>query len=201
MKSQSKIKLAFGIPFYKDNIKLDKKVLNPVLKNTDFQRVSNQDRDGTKSQTVLHEDFSFLYDPILEHVHKYLYDEMGLHKRHEIYINHSWVVKHKQGDSSRIHWHPNSIVSGILYLQCDDDSGEILFHSEKNIFNNVLDFEFEPNQLNQQMFGFLPKEGDIVIFPSTVYHSVNPSQSKYSRFCLAFNTWVKGELDPPFRRK
>ena len=200
MKSQSDVKLAFGTPFYKSEIELDKKVLNPALKQVKFTRVNTHDRDGSSSQTVLNEDFHFLHDPILEHVHKFVHDELGMHKRHDIYINHSWVMKHGREDSSGMHWHPNSIVSGVLYLQCDEDSGQILFHREKNMFANTLDFEFEPNMMNTQFFGHLPVDGDILIFPSTTYHSVDPSQSKYPRFCLAFNTWVRGELDPPFRR-
>jgi uncharacterized protein (TIGR02466 family) len=105
-------------------------------------------------------------------------------------------MKHKKGDESKLHWHSNSLFSGILYLQCDKDTGEICLVRDKNMFNNVLTFDFEEqNAFNAQVVPILPKDGDILIFPSTTYHTVTPSKSEHSRFCVAFNVWAKGPLN------
>ena len=199
--NNEKIYPAFAMPIYQDFIKFDRQELNNNLKKTEFMLVEpTDDRYSSKSLKVLDEGMKFLKPMIQKCVDEYVYDLLGMKRRHDVQITDSWVMKHKTQDKSDMHWHPNSIISGVLYLQTDPQSGNICFFRKETIFNDVLDFEFEENEINKRMFQVAPQDGMLLLFPSTVLHGVYPSQSEHSRFSLAFNTWTGAPLDGPFRR-
>lgn len=197
----NKVHPAFSTPIFKDVINLNKDILNPVLKKMPFKRIDTDDRFHSEDYKVLDNDLMFLKNRILQKVDEYAYDVLGFANRHKIKITDSWVMKHFSGDGSEMHWHPNSIISGCLYLQTDPQSGNICFFREQSMFNDVLDFEIIENNINAKEVQVTPTDGMILLFPSTTKHGVNPSRSEVPRFCLAFNTWIEGDLDPPFRGK
>lgn len=199
--TMNKVYPAFSTPIYKDYINLNKDILNPVLRNIDFKRINTDDRFHSADYKILDNDLNFLKQLIVEKIKEYSQNYLGLVERHKIVITDSWVMKHTSGDSSEMHWHPNSIISGCLYLQTDPKSGNICFFREKSLFNDVLDFETTESEFNKKEVQVAPTDGMIILFPSTLKHGVNPSRSDIPRFCLAFNTWIEGELDPPFRSK
>lgn len=195
----NKVHRAFATPLYKDHIVLDKSKINPALKAMEFKRINTGDRYHSSDYKILDNDLLFLKKDIQLKIEDYAYNHLGLAKRHKLKITDSWVMKHYRDDSSEIHWHPNSIISGVIYLQTDKDSGNICFFREKNLFNDILDFEFVENAVNQKEIQVTPNDGMILLFPSKTLHGVNKSNSDVPRFCCAFNTWIEGDLDPPFR--
>jgi ectoine hydroxylase-related dioxygenase (phytanoyl-CoA dioxygenase family) len=38
------------------------------------------------------------------------------------------------------------------------------------------------------------KKGELIIFPSNLWHSVPSNKSKIERISLSFNTWIKGSF-------
>lgn len=192
---------AFSTPIYRDLIKLDKSVLNPALKKIDFKRIDTDDRFHSTDYKVLDNQLSFLKSIVQKSIEDYAYNYLGLAKRHKLKITDSWVMKHYRDDKSDPHWHPNSIISGVFYLQTDKDCGNLCFFREKNLFNDILDFEIEERPSNQKELQVEPTDGMLLLFPAKTMHGVNPSKTDTARFCLAFNTWIEGDLDPPFRPK
>jgi Rps23 Pro-64 3,4-dihydroxylase Tpa1-like proline 4-hydroxylase len=51
------------------------------------------------------------------------------------------------------------------------------------------------NICNSDVFAMPPQNNMMVVFPSTLPHSVEPSKSNTERFCIAFNLFAFGELD------
>ena len=47
----------------------------------------------------------------------------------EIYITQSWLNYIDENQYHPMHYHPNSVVSGVLYLDCDKDNDRIHFFS------------------------------------------------------------------------
>jgi len=73
-----------------------------------------------------------------------------------------------------IHTHGNDqyIMSGVLYLQIPENSGEIGFVNPiDHCVGNVI----------------LPRAKELFIFPQNLPHLVNPNQSKKERISIAFN--------------
>jgi uncharacterized protein (TIGR02466 family) len=114
-------------------------------------------------------------------------------------------MKHTKGHRAPEHFHGNSIISGIMYLQCDDKSGDLTF-SKPGTHTNfihpcfVLDYD-DWNINNSLSWTFRPRPGDIFLFPSFLYHRVAESLSDNERYCIAFNIFIKGDLGMKEREK
>ena len=187
---------AFSTPLYKEKIKLDKKVINPILSKMEFFRLPSDDGFASKDVFILDNDLAPIKPLIQEKIDEMAFDIWKFKDHYTFKIQNSWVMKHIEGDESTIHHHTNSLFSGILYLQCDKDSGNLMFLNKNNWCGNVFSFDFkENNPLNQDVVGITPEDGDLVMFPSTTQHMVSKSRSKHSRFCVAFNVWVEGPLN------
>ena len=114
----------------------------------------------------------------------------------QFYITNSWVAKSDTDHEHHDHYHPNSILSGVLYLQSYKDSGNIVFYHEsplKKHFSfkyNLKNF----NPYNSDMWGYSPLTGEVLIFPSWLRHSVTKNHNNNPRIILGFNTFVKGKF-------
>ena len=93
-----------------------------------------------------------------------------------------WGMLIRAGDSSSVHCHPNSVVSGTLWLSApeDMDGGELCFVDPRG--GARADPLFGGNTLH-----FTPKRGTGVVFPSWLDHYVLPHTSKGTRISLAWN--------------
>lgn len=113
----------------------------------------------------------------------------------EIYVTQSWVNVAQAGEFHPKHKHPNSIVSGVMFL--DDNSNEdlppIRFHRAAEALS--LDFDYEElNDFNASCREILPDSGLLILFPSQLEHDVGPNESGRARTSLSFNTFARGRL-------
>ncbi len=120
-----------------------------------------------------------------------------LHVRdeNEIYITQSWVNEADPGQHHPKHKHPNSVISGVVFL--DDNSDDALppirFHRSQELF--ALDFSFDDlNEFNASCRLFEPVQGQLILFPSQLDHDVERNTSDRVRRSLSFNTFVRGPL-------
>ena len=189
----------FSTPVYMSKVNLDVEYKKNLVENTDFTRISTNDGHISVNKYILNDDnFIGLKEQIEQHIDIFLRDDLKVNENQKLYLTNSWMMKHSKGDYSPIHNHQHSIISGIVYLKCDEDSGELNFHKETtayNIFPPIFDFDYDEwNILNSSSWTISPKENQIILFPSIMSHSVEMSKSNQSRFCVAFNTFVKGEF-------
>lgn len=109
-----------------------------------------------------------------------------------IYITQSWLNYTEQNQSHHTHTHPNSLISGVLYLDADDENDNITFYRDRGF---TIDFEvIQRNQLNSDAWTIPVKTGRLFLFPSNLPHSVKIKEGSNKRVSLAFNTFVKGHL-------
>jgi uncharacterized protein (TIGR02466 family) len=96
-----------------------------------------------------------------------------------------WININRKGNYNIPHVHPNSALSGVIYVACNNNTGNIKFNS------NSLMEHYPINVFNSKLFTdnieFQPKVGDVLIFPSWIYHSVLPNNSDHDRISIAFN--------------
>jgi len=113
----------------------------------------------------------------------------------EIYITQSWVNKSKPGQFHPRHKHPNSVISGVLFLDENNEGSlpPIRFHRTLDMF--PLNFSFdELNEFNASAREFDPEQGMLMLFPSLLEHDVDINRSKRVRTSLSFNTYVRGTV-------
>ena len=128
-------------------------------------------------------------------------DHLGVDmERISMNITTSWVNKYSKGNSTHQHHHSNSIISGVYYLEDCDTTAPIQFHRAPgyvNLWPNTVNLPIKQhNALNIDVITVIPKAGELIMWPSHLAHSVPPNQSDTTRYTIAFNTFVKGTLDP-----
>ena len=108
------------------------------------------------------------------------------------YITQSWLNYTETNQYHHKHVHPNSLVSGVFYINCHEEHDKIKFFNEKYsiIKPEVKDW----NIWNSESWWFSVKTGDIILFPSSLTHMVETKQGDNTRISLAFNVFIKGTV-------
>ena len=94
-----------------------------------------------------------------------------------------------------MHEHPNSVVSGVLYFDCDKDNDKIKFFNPlkyKQISPKIDETKF--NLWNSSSWWFALKTGELLMFPSSTTHKVEVKKGSNTRISLSFNTFYKGTM-------
>jgi len=116
-------------------------------------------------------------------------------KENEIYITQAWANKAKTNEFHPMHKHPNSILSGVLFVTGEEGDGlpPIRFHRSNDLLPLELEFE-ELNDFNSSCKWFSAIKGRLIIFPSVLDHDVEKNNSDLERITLSFNTFVRGTI-------
>ena len=113
----------------------------------------------------------------------------------QMYITQSWLNLTKPGGFHHVHNHSNSILSGVFYISTQEGDSICFIDPNADIKNTIV-FEYKDwNQWNSVTTYFPVSEGELVIFPSWLRHSVPPNENATKdRISLSFNTFVRGKL-------
>ena len=102
-------------------------------------------------------------------------------------ITSMWSIINKKNSFNERHHHGNSALSAAYYVQADENAGDIVFYDPRNAFTFSHPSSTKVNDLNAQIKSIRPKSGNLVLFPSYLDHSVNPSKSEKDRIVISFN--------------
>jgi uncharacterized protein (TIGR02466 family) len=108
------------------------------------------------------------------------------------YITQSWINYTEANQFHHRHNHPQSLVSGVLYINADKDNDKIKFFKSEYEFFRPEYKEF--NLFNSSSWWFGVKTGDVILFPSSLTHDVEIKKGDNTRISLAFNVFVKGTI-------
>jgi len=141
---------------------------------------------------------NYLIDSNLEKtIQKYLgifLKDIWLEKEAEIRVTGSWLNINPPNTIHHEHFHMNSILSGVLYIETDTNCGDFVVHKTKANTRQIGSFSFGENKFVEKFQTFSPKKYDLHIFPSTLEHSVSQNKSNKTRMSFSFNTFYKGEI-------
>ena len=110
-------------------------------------------------------------------------------------ITQSWLNRAGPNESHHPHHHPNSWLSGVLYIKCLQNDN-IVFSNLMHGFYNSMEFPKRKNtEWNERNSLQYIKEGDLFLFPSWMIHYVEMNTTKdQERISLSFNTFPKGRM-------
>jgi uncharacterized protein (TIGR02466 family) len=112
----------------------------------------------------------------------------------EIYITESWCNFTSKGQSHHLHAHPNSILSGCLYVDVDkEDKIHFYNYTTYNRINIEVD-KRKYNKFNSSSWWLPVENGELIIFDSSLSHSVEEITTDHTRISISFNTFIKGEI-------
>ena len=144
--------------------------------------------NGWHSQTNMHElpQFKLLVDELFKMQHQ-IYKEEWLDRQPK--IGNMWANINYKGGYNRPHIHPNSLFSGVYYVQTEPDCGKLVCNDPRpGIQTNM------PSRVKGQPPKHLwrechldPVEGRIIIFPFYLWHNVEPNLSNDIRISVSFN--------------
>ena len=109
----------------------------------------------------------------------------------QIEFSSSWFVRMQSGGHLTSHIHEDGWISGAIYLSIPkntktQDEGAIELSTHGDDYPIVND-DFPKKVIK-------PKEGDVIFFPSSVFHRTIPFESDEERICIAFDLKPSQEL-------
>tara|TARA_R110000824_G_C14939981_1_gene649683 strand:- start:65 stop:682 length:618 start_codon:yes stop_codon:yes gene_type:complete len=107
------------------------------------------------------------------------------------YITQSWLNYTETNQTHHIHNHSNSYISGVLYINCHETLDTIKFYNKED-YNAIQPAVKEYNLYNSDRWWFRVNTKDVIIFPSSLNHGVEPKKGNNTRLSLSFNVFLKG---------
>ena len=101
-----------------------------------------------------------------------------------------WAIVNKKGNFNTEHIHPNSNLSGAYYVSAPKNCGKFKVINPHSISRDKFPPRENPNELNRLVAEHEIEDGDLLIFPSYLPHSVLPNQSDDDRIVISFNIFV-----------
>jgi len=133
-----------------------------------------------------------LHDDLIQFVNDYFNKIIQTKNNITPYITQSWLNYTKKGEKHHSHKHPNSMVSGVLYINANKDLDSIKFENKKHKQIELETLNF--NLFNAITWSFEVETFDIILFPSHLSHRVDTKEGENERISLAFNVFIKGTI-------
>ncbi len=128
-----------------------------------------------------------LIQTIREHATIYAND-LGLQSH--LNVKNIWLNINGYGNYNKPHVHPQSCLSGVYYVTCPQNSGQIKFIRENNklIDSYWLHYKKKETPYSWNEFGVPPRAGLLLLFPSYMEHYVEPNRNeRLPRMSFSFN--------------
>lgn len=111
--------------------------------------------------------------------------------KHEVSLRltQSWLNYTNPGEFHHKHAHPNSFISGVLYLKAARAKDKIYFYRDG--YQQIKLPTDNYNLYNSESWWFEVGTGDLMLFPSGLTHMVETVQGD-DRISLSFNTFPVG---------
>ena len=107
-----------------------------------------------------------------------------------VQLTNSWINFQKKGSSLLSHKHPGNSISGVIYLNVNEQSSPIVFTNP----NPFIGFSSRKGdtEYNAEYTAMQPKNGSCLIFPSWLSHSSgNTINQSEERIALSFNASIR----------
>tara|TARA_Y100000004_G_C8762507_1_gene347169 strand:+ start:43 stop:657 length:615 start_codon:yes stop_codon:yes gene_type:complete len=186
----------FSSPIFMDMYELDEKETQ-TIKNESFYLINQHDGYATHDREILKK-YPKLLNVCNQHIVKSIHNELKVTDKLRCNITSSWLNKHPPQHSANRHTHKNSMFTGVLYIDCPQDSGEISFtmsYASPTWNTGTIEPELkEYNILNSRRWFIPTVTGMCILFPSHLEHDVTVNKSNQNRYSLGFNVMIDGQI-------
>ena len=114
--------------------------------------------------------------------------------KHDVrpYITQSWSNYTNRGQGHHKHEHPNSVISGVFYVQAVKDVDRLYFF--KSGYQQIKLPTENYNLYNSESWWLGVETGQLLLFPSSLTHQVAEVTTVDTRISISFNTFIKGHI-------
>ena len=110
------------------------------------------------------------------------------------HITQSWINYTETNQFHHRHFHSNSYVSGVFYIDAQKEVDSITFYRPGEAQKAIHLIVTRYNQFNSPFWRCSVQTGDVVLFPSSVHHGVQKKKGNNIRISLSFNVFFKGTI-------
>ena len=104
-------------------------------------------------------------------------------------LGNMWANINYPGGYNRPHLHPNSLFSGVYWIKAPEKSGNLMLYEPRQGAQCTMPNRKKgkvPPELWREVH-YTPKAGMIIMFPSWLWHEVQPNNSNDIRISVSFN--------------
>ena len=158
------------------------------IQNLEYDNKHTENGNVKSKDTYLlkHKELSKIKDFIYESLNKFTVEIWRT--KQKMIITQSWCNKNLPNTEHPVHHHPNSLVSGVFYFKQDITMPPIQFSRVDR--QSFMPKTEEYNIFNSQQVMFPMVDGELLMFPSNIWHAVLPNKSKDTRYSMSFNTFA-----------
>lgn len=169
-----------------DNNKLAKECYDLRAQDSGVQRSNIGGwHSGDLNMSSIHplsEMFKFIssIDEVVNEINK------TLKVKNRLYLDTFWVNINSKGNANNSHVHPGFVISGCYYVQCNENSGKIVFKRgdlQEHYFSSLN----PSTPQTYRSYSFSPTPGMFCVFPAYMDHLVEANNSEQERISIAFN--------------
>lgn len=195
MKKKVELHCIFPTTIYKTNLdrEFSKKEIYLFNKINEKELRPNTGNQASIDSLVLEKKpLKNLKKELLFYVKDYMQNVLKYEKV-EPYITQSWLNTTYENQYHHQHAHPNSFISGVLYIEADPNVDGIEF-IKRDSYQMISPSTTENNIFNSSGWTFNVSAGQLYLFPSNLTHRVLLKKHNNRRTSLAFNTFLTGEV-------
>jgi hypothetical protein len=164
------------------------------IKNIDSNKIGKETINNKLNTTLVNTNGVFYNENLLLWLDQCLLNiKKELHIKPELNIPvvSCWANKSTKLEGHHQHTHPNSFLSGILYLTTHE-SGYTHFFQKNHFFEKFQTYTLT-DIINVEE-KIKPTAGKLIIFPSHLEHKVSGLVSNEVRYTISFNAFFSGKL-------
>ena len=157
--------------------------------STIFQEIGNFCTDDNLNKLLSFTDLTKLID---NEVQVFLQDAYKMDPEH-VTMTSMWSNIHNSKSKHHVHMHPNSFLSGVIYLSTPDTHDNYpgnIFFVDPRYANRIQRADYKESTIyNENSWVFKPKKGMMLLFPGWLEHGTDAgkfSDDQY-RISLSFN--------------
>ena len=198
--SDIKVRNLFSVPIFHYKLenykKTNKELLNYILELQKNDKIGNthSNKGGWHSQNfdIVNQGppINFL-NKIKDYLKHIISNEFGWkYVPNKQRIVAMWAIINKKNSFNVMHNHQNCYFSSAYYVKKPKNSGDITFFDPKEAKKYRFPKIEKYTEYSAEAVTIKPEEGDLLIFPSYLYHSVSENLSEDDRVVVSFNVDV-----------
>jgi len=125
---------------------------------------------------IVKDHFKLLADQLLAH---------GSNLYSSAKIDRAWLVDYKDNQYLTPHYHGGSFITGIFYLEADENSGDLLVQDPLASFNWVN--RYDNGRSGRASMPIKPSKGMMIVMPGYLVHSTQPKPPGTRRTIISTN--------------
>ena len=137
------------------------------------------------SYLLRNEEFKNIKNFLKESMDKFTTNVLNTKQR--LVITQCWANRNPKRSQHHEHVHPNSIISGVMYFQINEKLPPISFTKDRQDGMKLNPEKY--NHMNSETFMLPCKPGELILFPSSLRHSVPTNHGEEDRISVSFNTF------------